>query len=65
MRHKYMYQRPSLRDFIRDNRPAIDGVIASLRQDAPDTRYNDDERRLWVLNDEGLYNWAQSEGVRV
>jgi hypothetical protein len=21
---------------------------------------NDDERRLWVLNDEGLYNWQQS-----
>lgn len=22
---------------------------------------NDDERRLWVLNDEGLYNWWKSE----
>lgn len=22
---------------------------------------NDEERRLWVLNDEGLYNWWQSE----
>lgn len=21
---------------------------------------NDEERRLWVLNDEGLYNWWQS-----
>jgi len=23
-------------------------------------RLNDEERRLWVLNDEGLYNWWQS-----
>lgn len=26
---------------------------------------NDRERRLWILNDEGLYNWARSEGVRI
>lgn len=24
------------------------------------TRLNDDERRVWVLNDEGLYRWWQS-----
>ena len=24
-------------------------------------RRNDDERRNWVLNDEGLYNWMRSE----
>jgi hypothetical protein len=23
-------------------------------------RLNDEERRLWVLNDEGLYNWWRS-----
>lgn len=23
------------------------------------------ELRLWILNDEGLYNWARSEGVDV
>lgn len=28
-------------------------------------RLNDAERRLWVLNDEGLYSWAREEGVRV
>jgi len=28
-------------------------------------RLNDEERRQWVLNDEGLYRWARSEGVRV
>lgn len=26
---------------------------------------NDAERRLWILNDEGLYRWARSEGVRI
>ena len=29
------------------------------------SRLNDEDRRLWVLNDEGLYNWARSEGVRI
>lgn len=24
-------------------------------------RLNDNERRLWVLNDEGLYHWWKSE----
>lgn len=23
----------------------------------------DDERRVWVLNDEGLYNWQQKSGL--
>ena len=27
---------------------------------ATKTRRNDSERRLWVLNDEGLYNWFRS-----
>lgn len=26
---------------------------------------NDKERRLWILNDEGLYRWARSEGVQI
>lgn len=25
----------------------------------------DKERRLWVLNDEGLYNWARRSGCRI
>lgn len=29
------------------------------------TRMNDRERELWVLNDEGLYNWWKSERPRV
>lgn len=28
-------------------------------------RRDDDERRQWIVNDEGLYQWARSCGVRV
>ena len=28
-------------------------------------RINNEERRQWILNDEGLYQWARSEGVRI
>ena len=28
-------------------------------------RLNDSERRDWIMNDEGLYNWAWRSGVRV
>ena len=51
-----------LRDWIRRNRAEIDAAIRSI---CDNCRLNDDERRLWVLNDEGLYSWARSEGVRV
>ncbi len=26
---------------------------------------NNEERRLWILNDEGLYMWAKSQGVNI
>lgn len=56
--------RKTLREFIREHREEIDaGVRRYLKQ--PNLRLNDEERRQWVLNDEGLYNWARSEGVRV
>jgi hypothetical protein len=28
-------------------------------------RIDNAERRAWILNDEGLYRWARSEGVRI
>lgn len=53
----------SLRAWIRENRAEID---AAIRRACPNnTHWNDDERRLWVLNDEGLYLWAKGEGVDV
>ncbi len=64
------------RDFIRENREEIDQTINSAlyRHDGnggagtipiPPPKRNDDEREEWVQNDEGLYNWARSEGVRI
>jgi hypothetical protein len=52
----------SLRDFIRENRDELDQAI---RRCVPEDRIDDRERRLWILNDEGLYTWARSAGVRI
>ena len=50
--------RKTLKEFIKENRQEIDEATKSPYK-------NDHERRLWILNDEGLYNWARSEGVRI
>lgn len=52
----------SIRQFIKEHRDDIDAAIRSV---VPEARIDDDERRLWILNDEGLYNWARREGARV
>jgi hypothetical protein len=64
----------TMREFIRQNRAAIDTAINAVvyRYDGkggagtvpdPPPTYDDDERRLWIVNDEGLYLWARSCGV--
>lgn len=53
----------SLRDFIRRNRVELDSMIRSIWSTTD--RLNDEDRRTWVLNDEGLYRWARREGVRI
>ena len=53
----------TLKDFILKNRKEIDVAIV---QACPNIgKITDEERRLWVLNDEGLYQWARSEGVKI
>lgn len=53
-----------LQQFIKENREEIDNCIRrALRGELP--YKSDRERRLWILNDEGLYNWARSEGVKI
>jgi hypothetical protein len=47
-----------LSEFIKQHRQEIDDLIKSPYK-------NDEERRQWILNDEGLYLWAKSEGVRL
>lgn len=51
----------SIRAFIRENRAALE---AAIRKACPGLeRLSEGEIRLWILNDEALYNWARSEGV--
>jgi len=52
----------TLREFIRRNKTELDQAIHSA---VPGYKLNDEERRQWILNDEGLYRWARSEGVRI
>ena len=55
----------TLKEFIKENRDELDACIARALGEETNPLANDHERRLWVLNDEGLYNWARSEGVRI
>lgn len=56
-------RKKSLRRWIRDNRAEIDAAIKRVARNV--RKLNDDDREEWVMNDEGLYNWAKSEGVNV
>lgn len=56
-------KKKSLREWVRENRQAIEAVVLSRPGAKRPT--NDDEREDWVLNDESLYKWAQSAGVDV
>jgi|WetSurSiteA1Bulk_404760.scaffolds.fasta_scaffold414569_1 hypothetical protein len=53
----------SLRAFVKWHRDALSRYI---REKVPNLRTLDDaDRAEWVRNDETLYNWARSEGVRL
>jgi hypothetical protein len=54
--------RQSLREFIRKNRKEIDEAIGRV---CSGLKLNDEQREQWIRNDQGLYNWARSEGVRL
>ena len=54
----------TLQNFIKENRQTIrDAIAAHSGEDCRPT--NDSETEDWILNDEGLYNWARSEGVPI
>ena len=52
----------NIHKLIKENREMIDSAIKRV---CPDCRLNDSERELWINNDEGLYRWAKSKGVRI
>jgi hypothetical protein len=54
----------TMRQFIREHREELDSAIRSALK-RPDAKLNDEDRRQWILNDEGLYLWARRSGVRV
>lgn len=55
----------TFKDFIKENREEIDKYIARQLQQDRNPNANDEERRLWILNDEFLYRWARAEGVKI
>lgn len=51
--------------FIEAHWEEIDQAILIHNPHAMRAGVDDEERRLWVLNDEGLYNMAVQEGVHI
>ena len=52
----------TMQEFIKQNRTLIDVVIETRMKGQP-FRRDDHERKLWVLNDEELYQWAKKAGI--
>jgi len=53
----------TLEEFIQEYHRQIDTVIlTAVPNSGP---IDNEERRLWILNDPGLYSWARSEGVDI
>ena len=50
----------TLEQFIDEYRTEIDAVAVAVGGHTPE---DDEEREDWVMNDEGLYSWAMSEGI--
>ena len=55
----------TLEKFIENYREELDAGIARALKMNKNPRPTDEERRLWILNDEALYRWARGEGVKI
>jgi hypothetical protein len=55
----------TVEEFVQGHREEIDQAIERALGKGNHRYRNDDERRGWILNDEGLYDWARSEGVEI
>lgn len=51
-----------LQKFIDENRAALEQAIRGA-MGRPNHKLDDDDIEEWINNDEGLYNWASSEGA--
>ncbi len=52
----------TLKQFVKEYREEIDAVIIAV---CPNCKINNQERELWVMNDESLYSLARQSGVRI
>lgn len=55
----------TLNTFIDTNRFELNACINKVLGEDPNKKQSKEEIRLWILNDEGLYRWARSEGVKI
>jgi len=53
----------TFQNFVKENRKELDDCIKGVCPNIG--TLNDTDRKDWVNNDEGLYNWARREGVRI
>ena len=51
----------TMQEFIDAHRGELDELIRKASD--PNCEIDDRERELWIANDQGLYDWACSEGV--
>lgn len=54
-----------IREFIKENHDELTACVNRALGNGEDERQSFEELRLWVLNDEGLYNWARREGCKI
>jgi len=50
----------TLSEFIRENKQKIDSSIKNVCSNCD---LDNEERENWIMNDEGLYNWALNSNV--
>ena len=51
----------TIEEFVRQNQEEL---VECIRNSYPELERDDTEEiELWVMNDEGLYNWALNSGV--
>lgn len=55
----------TLPDFIKENKADLRASINRVLGRDESRPVSNAECRMWILNDESLYRWARSSGVRI